>query len=154
MRGLTVQATAAVKLVLTTQPPTNVTAGVDFPVVARVLDRFNNLATGFNGGVQASFFRNPGPSTLGGTTRVSAVNGVVTMTGLSLNKAANGYQLQLTGAGLPTIVTGGVNVRPAAATTTSRDDSAPVERRRRGDIQNRRHGPRCLRQHGNGLYGK
>ena len=113
--ALAVQATTAFKLVFTTQPPSNITAGVDFPVVVRALDRFNNVATGFSGDVQTAISRNPGLSTLGGTTLVTAVDGVVTITGLNLNKAANGYQLQLTSAGLPTIVTGGINVRPAAA---------------------------------------
>src|SRR5256712_13203262 len=46
--------------------------------------------------------RSPGGSTLGGTTTVAAVGGVVTFSDLTLDKTAPGYWLTATGLGTAT----------------------------------------------------
>ena len=59
---------------------------------------------------------NPGGATLGGTLTATASNGVATFSGLTLNKAASGYTLDVSGSGLGEGVTSAITVTPAAAT--------------------------------------
>src|SRR5205823_10190803 len=54
------------------------------------------------GSVTVALGNNPGGSTLGGTTTVAAVGGVVTFSDLTLDKAAPGYWLTATGLGTAT----------------------------------------------------
>ena len=67
----------------------------------------------FNGSVTVALANNPASGTLGGTLTVTAVNGVATFSGLTINNPGNGYTLQATANGL------------TPATTTAIDVTAP-----------------------------
>ena len=59
---------------------------------------------------------NPGGGTLGGTLSMAAVNGVATFSGLTLDQAADGYTLVVTGDDLAPATTSAFSVTPAPAT--------------------------------------
>ena len=59
---------------------------------------------------------NPGGSTLGGTVRITAQNGVAPFADLTLNKVGTGYTLLVTASGLASTTTDPFDVTPAAAT--------------------------------------
>jgi streptogramin lyase len=90
------------ELVITTEPPSTVTAGNGFGIT--VEDEYvsapNPVNTAFNGNVTIALDANPGPSSLGGTLTVAAVNGVATFSGLTLNNPGIGYTLQVSSTGL------------------------------------------------------
>ena len=93
--------------VFTAQPGTSqqiAGAAVTPAVVAELRNASNAVVTSFNGSATLTLGANPGGSTLGGTATVTAVNGVATFPGLSLNKAGVGYTLAVnsTGAGAGT----------------------------------------------------
>jgi len=87
-----------------TQQPTNTVAGraISPAVQLSALDPAGNLVPTFTGNVTVALGNNPGGSTLGGTTTVAAVGGVVTFSDLTLDKAAPGYWLTATGLGTAT----------------------------------------------------
>src|SRR5206468_2693071 len=82
-----VTADKAAHLVLTTQPPTTVTAGRGFGLVIAAEDLYGNVDSSFAGGVTLSPVGNFGGNTLGGTTNVPFSNGVAAFAGLILNIA-------------------------------------------------------------------
>ncbi len=106
----------ATQLVVTTQPPSDVTAGADFAVTIKAEDASGNVDLGFTSAVTLNVASNPGGGTLGGTLTVNAVNGVATFSGLTLNKVGSGYTLQAASAGLPVVVTNAIAVIAATAT--------------------------------------
>ena len=105
---------AASQLVVTTQPPSSVTAGSGFGLTIKAEDRFGNVVTSFTGKVTIALANNPGRSTLGGTLTVTAVKGVASFSGLALNKAGSGYALKASSGSLTTTTTA-FTVTPAAA---------------------------------------
>jgi streptogramin lyase len=106
----------ASQLVVTTQPPSTVTAGSGFGLAVTAEDSSGNPITSFNGTVTVALANNPGGATLGGTLTATATNGVATFSGLTLTKAASGYTLVLSGSGIGAGVTSAFTVTPAAAT--------------------------------------
>src|SRR2546426_1262563 len=84
--------------------PTNTVAGgaISPAVQLSALDPAGNLVPTFTGSVTVALGNNPGGSTLGGTTTVAAVGGVVTFSDLTLDKTAPGYWLTATGLGTAT----------------------------------------------------
>jgi hypothetical protein len=101
---------AASKLVVTTQPPTSVTAGADFGLVAKVEDKYGNVVTSYSGSVTVALGANPGDSTLGGTLTVTVVDGVATFSNLTLNNPGTGYTLKLSSGSLTGATTNPFNV--------------------------------------------
>ena len=106
----------ATTLVVTTQPAAPVTVGSPgFGLTVSAEDSAGNLDPTFSGLVTVSLNANPGGSTLGGTTTVTAVGGVATFSGLTLTKVGSGYTLQVsTGTLLTPGVTAPFNVSAAA----------------------------------------
>jgi hypothetical protein len=104
------------QLVVTQQPPSSVSAGSPFGLTVEAENSSGNPITSFNGTVTVALATNPGGAALGGTLTVTATGGVATFSGLTLNKAASGYTLAVTGNGLGQGVTSGMTVTPAAAT--------------------------------------
>jgi len=104
------------KLVVTTQPPSSSAAGSGFSLKATVEDKFGNILTSYSGTATISFGNNAGGGTLSGTTTVSIVNGVATFSGLSINKAASGYTLQISTSGLASGLTNSFMITPQSAT--------------------------------------
>lgn len=101
---------AATQIVITQQPPAAVSVNAAFVLVAAVEDQFGNIVTSANNAVTVALGNNPGGATLGGTTTVTAVNGMVTFSNLTLNKKGKGYTLKLSSAGLASATTGAFNV--------------------------------------------
>jgi hypothetical protein len=85
---------AADRLVVVTQPPASVEAAQPFDVIIWAEDLKGNRDTTFNDPIEIRL-ANPGPSTLGGTTTVTAVNGVADFPGLTVDHFG-GYLLQAT----------------------------------------------------------
>ena len=84
---------------MTQQPPASVTAGSPFGLTVQAEDSSGNLDSSFNGTVTVALASNPGGATLGGTLTVTASGGVATFSGLTLNKAASGYTLEVSASG-------------------------------------------------------
>jgi hypothetical protein len=97
-----VKAATATQLVVTgaSQLTAGVTAGPPgFGFTVQAEDASGNLDTSFNGTLTAALLTNPGSATLGstsGTLSATAVGGVATFSGLTLDKAGSGYRLQVT----------------------------------------------------------
>ncbi|MGC8642287.1 MAG: hypothetical protein ACP5XB_20690, partial [Isosphaeraceae bacterium] len=112
---LSVTAAAPAQLVVTSQPPANVTAGTGFGLTATVEDRFGNVVTSFDGSLTVGLAADPTGDELGGSLTVAATGGVATFSGLDLTQAGSGYTLQLSSSGLTAATTGAISVSPAAA---------------------------------------
>ena len=118
---LVLGATAAVTfraslLVFTAQPSASSTAGVAFatqPVVA-LEDAAGNTDPAFQSNVTVSIGSNPGAGSLSGTAVATAVSGVATFSGLSVDKAGVGYTLIASDAadGLPSAASSAFTVVP------------------------------------------
>jgi hypothetical protein len=113
--GIAVTPAAATHLVVTTEPPSSVTAGSGFSLKITAVDAYGNVATSFTGSVTIALANNPGGSTLGGTLTVTALHGIATFSGLTLNKVGSGYTLKSSSGGLAAATTSGISVAPAAA---------------------------------------
>ncbi|HEY2377357.1 MAG TPA: post-COAP-1 domain-containing protein [Gemmatimonadaceae bacterium] len=103
--SFSVSAGAASALVFTVQPSNTQTSTAISPAVkVTAFDAYGNTATSFNGSMTMSIGQNPSGGTLSGTKTVTAANGVGTFSTLQIDRAGNGYTLQvgapgLTGAG-------------------------------------------------------
>ena len=117
--AISVNAASAAQLVLLSAPPSTVNANAGFSLSVMAEDAFGNFAASFNGPVTLSLASSPGGASLGGTLTVSASAGVAVFSGVSLNAAANGSVLQVTGSGLSRAVTSAVGVIPPPATVQS-----------------------------------
>jgi hypothetical protein len=106
----------ATKLMVTTQPPTRVNENSTFGFAVTAEDGSGNVATSFTGTVTVTLMANPGGATLGGTLMATAVNGVATFSGLTLNQVANGYTLSVSSGTLTPATTNAINVPPVMAT--------------------------------------
>jgi Domain of unknown function (DUF4214) len=100
------------QLVVTTAPPSNLTAGTPFSVVIMAKNGHGSLDTNFNGSVTIT---SKAGNALGGTLTVTAINGVATFTGLTDNIAGSD-QLVITASGLGTATTGEFQITAARAT--------------------------------------
>jgi hypothetical protein len=107
------------QLVVTTAPPSTVTAGSPFGLAITIEDGQGNVDTSFNGSVTVSTLSGNGGGALGGTPTVSAVNGVATFSGLTLTQVTSSAELQVSASGLPTAFTGCLTVTAASATQLS-----------------------------------
>jgi hypothetical protein len=105
---------AADRLVVTTPPPADVTAGSSFGLVVSAEDAQGHVDTTFNGKVTLTSSVGPAP---GGTLTVTAANGVATFSGLTLTKAGSAdLAVQSDGPAAATD-TGAFTVTGAAATS-------------------------------------
>jgi len=105
------------QLAVTSQPPSVITAGAGFAVSVAVEDANGNVVTDFNGGVTLALSGNPAGGTLGGTLTATAVNGMATFTGLTINTPGNGYTLEATANGLTSALTNSIGVTPVGQAT-------------------------------------
>jgi FKBP-type peptidyl-prolyl cis-trans isomerase 2 len=95
--GVAVSAAPATQLVITTEPPPNVTAGSGFGLVLSAEDAFGNVDPTFHGDVTVALASNPGGETLGGPARMTADAGVAAFSGLTLEKSASAETLRVSG---------------------------------------------------------
>jgi len=115
--SIALSAGAPAALVFQTQPTTTAAGSAITPAVqVRVVDGAGNLVPTATNTIALALGANPGPSTLSGTTAVAAVAGVATFSTLSLNRAAAGYTLVATTAGLSPDTSATFTVNPGAAT--------------------------------------
>ncbi len=127
--GTTAIGTAALatsQLVVTTQPPASVTAGSSFGLTVTAENSSGSPITTFSGTVTVALASNPGGATLGGTLTATAADGVATFSGLSLNKAASGYTLEVSASGLGPAATSAVAVTPAAPSQLAITEEPPA----------------------------
>jgi subtilisin-like proprotein convertase family protein len=123
--GLTPATTTAIKVtplaasrfVITTQPPSSVTAGTPFGFMVTAEDTFGNVATTFNTLVSIGLTRNPGTGTLGGTLSQPASSGVAQFSGLNLNTVGTGYTISATNGAFTSLPSSPINVTPSTATS-------------------------------------
>ena len=102
---------AATQLAITVQPNTTVVAmGFTPAVTVAGLDPGGNIDTSYRGAVTIALGTNPGNATLSGTTTVTAVAGIATFAGVSLDKAGAGYTLTASASGLSSATSGAFTV--------------------------------------------
>jgi subtilisin-like proprotein convertase family protein len=106
--GIKVTPAAAKNLIILPagEPPASVVAGQAFAMVVDAEDQFGNLDTNFISPVTIDL-----PSSIAGTTTVSAKSGVVTFSDLELDKVGT-YQLEAASAGLSSVLSTSVTVSP------------------------------------------
>ena len=101
-------------LVVTTPPPTSVTAGVPFSLVVTAEDSSGNVDSTYTSPVTLALFGGTSGAVLGGTLTVNAVNGVAAFTGLTINTAGTSYTLTAS-SGTLTSAKSSINVAAATA---------------------------------------
>lgn len=102
-------------LVISNQPSSTVTAGIDFPSqpVIQIQDDYSNVVTN-DDFTQITAEINSGSGTLQGTKTITVNNGVATFTNLAHN-VANDIDLSFSAAGFTSVVSNTITVEPAAA---------------------------------------
>jgi hypothetical protein len=113
--NINVVAGTATQMIITAEPPGSLTAGTKFGLSAKAVDPFGNIDPSFNNSVSAAIQNNPGGSTLSGNVNVSANKGIITFSGLSLNKVGTGYILALSSNGLSSVLTTGIDITAGIA---------------------------------------
>ncbi|MBV8076430.1 MAG: DUF4214 domain-containing protein, partial [Planctomycetaceae bacterium] len=83
----------ATQLVLTTAPPSSVTAGSSFGLAITAENQYGNLDTTYTGPVTLALSGGTAGAVLGGITTVNAINGVAAFSGLTIDQAGTGYTL-------------------------------------------------------------
>jgi subtilase family serine protease len=99
---------------ISTEPPALVTAGNNFGFTVKIENTNGSVETGYNGNVTVALANNPGGGALGGALTVTAQRGTATFSNLTLTRAASGYTLMVTAAGLSPVMTSAITVTPAA----------------------------------------
>jgi hypothetical protein len=96
--------------------PTTTTAGATITpaVQVKAVDAAGNTITTFTGTVRLDIRDNPGGGTLAGNTNASAVAGVASFPGLSINKSGSGYTLAAHASGLADGVSAPFAINPGA----------------------------------------
>jgi subtilisin-like proprotein convertase family protein len=115
--AITVTPLDASRFVITTQPPSSITAGSAFGFTVTAEDTFGNVATTFNTLVSIGLARNPGTGTLGGSLSQRASGGVAQFSGLTLKTVGTGYTIDATNGTLTSLPSNPITVTPAAAAT-------------------------------------
>jgi hypothetical protein len=100
---------------VTQPPPASLTAGSPFGLTVEAQLASGKLDSSFNGTVTVALASDPGGATLGGTLTATASGGIATFSGLTLNTAAAGYTLTVSGNGVDDATTSAITVTPAAA---------------------------------------
>ncbi|HXI33486.1 MAG TPA: PKD domain-containing protein [Gemmatimonadales bacterium] len=116
------QPPGATRLTFTVQPGT-VTAGSAISPAVRVAaqDASGNTDATYSGAITIALGTNPGGGTLSGTLTATAASGVATFANLSIDRAASGYTLQATAAGLTGATSTPFAVNAPAATRIALD---------------------------------
>jgi hypothetical protein len=102
----------ATELAFTSQPPGTVAAGATFSVEVSAREASGTVDNAFNGDITVALGTDPsgGAATLSGTLTRTAVNGVVTFDGLSIDVTGTGYTLRATSGSLAAGVTNAFDV--------------------------------------------
>jgi len=108
----------AAKLVFTAQPEGPYQAGQPINAIPEITvqDTDGNTITSSSASITLSIGNNPGGGALSGTVTRSAVNGVVSFPGLSIDMAGEGYTLRAASAGLASAESNSFNIVAGPAT--------------------------------------
>jgi hypothetical protein len=110
-----VSAAPATELVVTNQPPGQVTAGNGFALVAVAEDPYGNLDTEFQGSVTLSQSGGANSGVLSGTLTVNASSGVAEFSNLMLTRVGTGDTLQVASSGLAAATTSPISISAGEA---------------------------------------
>jgi len=121
---LQVNSNPATVLALAT-PMLPLTAGAPLSLMINAEDAYGNVDPNFNGTVTLTLATNPGGSILGGTLTATAVDGVATFSGLTINNPGTGYTLEAMASGLTPATTQAFNVTPLGVATQMVITTAP-----------------------------
>ena len=106
----------ATKLVFTAQPPVSLQSGAPFGATVTVEDAAGNTVTGSSASIGLTLSGGTGGAVLSGTASIPAVNGVASFSGLSVDKAGTGYQLNAASSGLTGAASSGFAITAGAPT--------------------------------------
>ncbi|HVE82255.1 MAG TPA: Ig-like domain-containing protein, partial [Myxococcales bacterium] len=114
--GFNVRAAPGTRLVFGTQPSNAMAGrGISPAITVQALDDFGNVDTGFTGAVTLTLGGGLTGASLSGATTAAAPGGVATFSGLSVDRAAAGYQLTASSGSLAPATSGGFDVAAAPA---------------------------------------
>ncbi len=122
----TVTPAAATQVAITEQPPASIVVTASFGLIAAIEDEYGNVVTSASNTVKVALANNPAGAKLGGTLSEAASNGVVTFTGLTLNKVGSGYTLALSNSKLTSATSSAINVTSAPAMMVAAAATAPA----------------------------
>lgn len=113
---LPIVSSTAAQLMFTVEPASTPDGSAISPAVAvSIEDASNNVQTSATNTITLAIGANPGGGTLEGATTVTAVNGVATFSGLTINKTGTGYTFTAAASGLTGAVSGTFNITPGTA---------------------------------------
>ncbi|HEY2806266.1 MAG TPA: hypothetical protein VGI92_10465 [Gemmatimonadales bacterium] len=101
---------AASTLKFGTQPPAAANFQTPFGFTVAATDAVGSVVTGFSGNITVALGSNPASGTLSGTATATAVNGVATFSGISIDNIGAGYTLSASASGLSNGTSGTFNV--------------------------------------------
>jgi hypothetical protein len=122
---MSVTSAPATRLVVTIPPPGTMIAGSAFGLTVSAEDAYGNLATTFDDNVSVALVAAPDGSALGGTTIVTAAQGVATFAGLTLDTVGTDYSLKIESGSL-TATLSGINVNPGPAAELAVTSEPPL----------------------------
>jgi hypothetical protein len=108
--AFTVLSLAPTQLAFTIEPPASVTALAPFGFSVAAKDGAGNVATGFTGVITVAIAGNPAGGTLSGTLTQSAVAGVATFTGISIDNIGSPYTLIASFPGLTSATSSAISI--------------------------------------------
>jgi hypothetical protein len=117
----TIDADLATQLVVTTQPPTSITAGQAFSLSVSAQDQFKNVNVTYGGSVTIRLAGDPSF-----TTTVPANGGVATFTGLTVTEAASGQSITASADGLSGTATNPLGVTSRVPAAPPPSNSSPT----------------------------
>ncbi len=105
---------AASQLAIVAPPPSQLVAGRTFGITIAAEDPFGNAVPGFADVVTVSLASGPAGGVLSGAASADAVGGIATLTGLAIDQAGAGYQLEATSGDLTSTTSTAMTVAPTA----------------------------------------
>ena len=112
-------------LSFTQNPASSLGAGTAFSVTVSATDAAGNVISTFANPVTLALTGGDPSGTIIGTTQLTAASGTVTFAGLSVQKAATGYQLSASASGAPTGTSTAFNIVAGTATKLGWIDQVP-----------------------------
>ena len=123
--GINVAAPVTATQLVVTTPPASVTANAPFGLTVTAEDGSGNIATTYTGPVTLALSGGTSGAVLGGTVTVTAVNGVATFSGLTINTAGTGYTLTASSGTLTRRSLASMSPRPPRSTDVDTTQAPP-----------------------------
>jgi hypothetical protein len=124
--SLAVTAGTAMKLVMTTSPPTSLKAGSAFTVTIKAEDQYGNVDPTFTGTVNLRAANSAGSVGLHGPITVAANGGVAVFTGVMIETAGSGLTLTASSGNLTPASSKSITVTPGTATQLAVTSQPPA----------------------------